>query len=72
MGVMKTFTEREFVELANTGHGICLECFAVRDGVEPDAEHYNCEECACDAVMGLDTALITGHIGITEEEVKNG
>ncbi len=38
--------------------GFCLECGAERDGCEPDAEGYECEECGAMAVMGAENVLI--------------
>ena len=32
--------------------GLCTACGAERDGCEPDAEDYECEECGEDKVMG--------------------
>ena len=42
-----------------SGTGICLECGATRDGVEPDAEGYECEVCEAHAVMGVEQAIMT-------------
>lgn len=37
--------------------GICYECGALRDSVEPDAEGYECEECGAHSVGGLTMAM---------------
>lgn len=42
--------------LANTG--MCLECEAEADGVEPDAREYECSECGARAVFGYPELLI--------------
>jgi len=38
--------------------GICLECGAINDGVEPDAQKYTCCECDQNAVSGIEFALL--------------
>ena len=41
--------------------GFCLSCGADADGVEPDAEGYNCDNCGASAVTGAENALfLTG------------
>ncbi len=48
--------------------GYCTECDAVTDeGVEPDAEEYQCPECEEHTVMGVETAFVCGHIEIEDE-----
>lgn len=51
----------EILELleADDNLGICLSCGAVAEGVEPDAEHYRCEECGERNVFGAEQALLT-------------
>jgi hypothetical protein len=49
--------EEAFVE--GETNGICLECGAIREGVEPDAENYPCWSCNKDAVSGIENAIIT-------------
>lgn len=63
-------TESEFSELSDSYAGICLACGEIQyDGVEPDAEEYECESCAENQVMGLEQALICGHLELTEDEL---
>lgn len=38
--------------------GFCLSCGADRDGCEPDARHYECEECGELQVFGAQELLI--------------
>lgn len=38
--------------------GFCRACGAEADGVEPDAEGYECEHCGEHAVMGAETLWI--------------
>lgn len=41
-----------------SGVGFCLECGAEHDGVEPDAEGYECEECGAMEVCGAEQCLL--------------
>ena len=43
--------------------GFCLACRAPRDGCEPDAEAYECEECGEAAVYGPHWIAIAGLFG---------
>ena len=38
--------------------GICIACGAERDGCEPDAENYECEDCGERKVMGYMNLLM--------------
>ena len=38
--------------------GICYVCGAVQDGVEPDAEGYECHDCGKHAVGGIIMAML--------------
>ena len=44
--------------------GICLACGEQTDGVEPDAEGYECEICGRRTVMGVPQALLAGELDI--------
>jgi hypothetical protein len=48
--------ERHLTSLDNPG--FCLACGADAEGVEPDAEGYECEICEEPAVWGADQLLI--------------
>ena len=50
---------------ADDNLGFCLACGADADGVEPDAEGYECEECGASKVMGAENCLIEsgGYVG---------
>lgn len=64
-------TEDQYKELRNLDGGICTECGAARVGdTEPDAEGYECEECGENAVQGIDNALISGTVDITDDAEK--
>lgn len=39
--------------------GFCTACGAEAEGVEPDAEDYECEHCGESAVQGADNLLVT-------------
>lgn len=38
--------------------GFCIECGAENEGVEPDAENYECESCGEHQVFGADELFI--------------
>ena len=38
--------------------GICTECGEMRDGVEPDAQGYECYSCGSQSVSGIEIALL--------------
>lgn len=38
--------------------GFCVCCGAIHEGVEPDARHYDCEECGEKAVFGAEELLL--------------
>jgi hypothetical protein len=53
----------EFEEYVEDNMGYCARCREfTTDGVEPDAEWYECEECGCPTVCGAEMALIMGLI----------
>ena len=39
--------------------GFCLACGAEAEGVEPDAEGYDCEACGADQVSGVELIYLT-------------
>lgn len=43
--------------------GFCLDCGADADGVEPDAEGYQCAECGAMRVSGAEAILISIGLG---------
>lgn len=55
-------SEGAYHELREEYVGLCIECGAERDGCEPDAERYECEECERPAVFGIEDLLICGLI----------
>lgn len=56
--------ERIIDELHRSGcldsPGVCLTCGEDADGVEPDAEGYECEACGAHSVCGWEQLLIMG------------
>jgi len=40
--------------------GFCLACGAERDGCEPDAREYPCDECGENEVFGAEECLLMG------------
>ncbi len=67
---MKTIemTESDYMSYRNGYDGYCTDCNAVsRYGcTEPDAENYECDECGENTAIGIDNALIIGHIEIKD------
>ena len=55
--------EDDFSEAVNDYIGFCPDCSAfTREMTEPDAEHYHCDECGNDNVLGAEQAFIIGLI----------
>ena len=42
--------------------GFCLACGEEAYGVEPDAIHYECENCGADEVFGAEEILLMGEV----------
>lgn len=60
-------TEEIYNEAFDNDQGFCTECKAfTKDGVEPDAEYYECPECQNDSVFGVEAALMNELIVILE------
>jgi Zn finger protein HypA/HybF involved in hydrogenase expression len=61
-----SLTKEEYLDHTEAYDGLCLSCHSWTDGgVEPDAEHYTCEDCgAPDAVVGTEQAMLLGKIEI--------
>ena len=53
-----TFSRLEKAILASEEMGFCIACGAERDGVEPDAEKYRCDECGTSSVYGADQLIL--------------
>lgn len=53
--------EDQMFGMGNTG--ICTECGASRDGCEPDARNYPCEECGKRKVFGASELVLMGYAG---------
>lgn len=60
------FSSDEYMEYCDNYNGICTECGAIADNVEPDAEGYECESCGKHAVQGFEEALMNAVIIITD------
>lgn len=59
----------EYENLCEEHAGYCKKCDEITSyDVEPDAEGYECEQCQNLSVMGLEGALILGHVEITDDE----
>jgi hypothetical protein len=61
-----TMSEDDYHEHTNNYDGYCVECDDVtRDGMtEPDARLYFCDQCEHNTCMGIEEALVEGHIEI--------
>jgi hypothetical protein len=57
---MYGFTADELLAADEESAGYCLACGAWRDGCEPDAERYKCEECGKREVYGAGQLAIIG------------
>jgi len=42
--------------------GACYLCGHTQDGVEPDAEKYQCEVCGLDGVYGAEQIILMGGV----------
>ena len=60
-------TTEELENLFDNGDpGYCTDCDDItrENGVEPDADGYECPACGHQSVMGLETAILLGHIQV--------
>lgn len=65
------FSFEEYKNLVDDYCGICLKCNDVADGVEPDAEGYECQNCGAHKVVGIELAYIMGEIEVDDSEVES-
>ena len=62
-------TTEEWSEHRGSYDGICLACGDIQEGgVEPDAKEYECSICGEKKVQGIEHALMTGTIEITDAD----
>ena len=66
-------SEKEYRQFADEYAGYCTKCKTVTNecGVEPDAEHYECDECGKHKVMGIENAFMYGYIQLKEDEPES-
>jgi hypothetical protein len=59
-------TESEFRDHCNEYNGYCVNCNCIGrwGNTEPDAEEYECDECGDNTCMGIEQAMLMGHISI--------
>jgi len=63
--IHSSLTAKRICEAVERSHrtlenpGFCLSCGVESDGVEPDAEHYQCESCGEDAVCGAEQIMLS-------------
>jgi len=60
------FSSSDYRYATSNHQGICLACWELNYEVEPDAHNYECEYCGQPMVMGMEDALLEGHIEITD------
>jgi predicted RNA-binding Zn-ribbon protein involved in translation (DUF1610 family) len=59
MAIMKVSIEQIMVAVEQDDNiGICTACGEEATGVEPDAEHYECEGCGKNEVFGAEQLLL--------------
>lgn len=67
MKIHESLTEDVILEAVKAGMfglenpGFCIACGAERDGCEPDARKYPCEECGRDEVYGAEEIMISAY-----------
>ena len=57
---MVRFKLEEIEEGIEANCGYCTECGAEREGCEPDARNYKCEDCGEYAVFGAEELVAMG------------
>ena len=65
MAIKKTlrmFSFDEIEEAADEQVGFCLACGATKDCCEPDARHYQCDECGEHKVFGAEELVLEGRV----------
>ena len=61
--------EEDYHDHVEGSDGICLSCGEWKYGdCEPDAENYRCDECGAMEVMGVEMAMVAGHIQLVEDD----
>jgi len=61
---MIAVSREEYEELVEGYMGLCLACEHRQGCVEPDAEHYRCENCHELEVFGAEQLLLLGELEI--------
>jgi len=61
--------EQQFREHSSCYDGYCKHCDCItREGnTEPDAANYECPECGKMSCLGMDFAVVMGHLTIIED-----
>jgi hypothetical protein len=60
MRTHKSITQDRVIEAIESGDyiGFCIDCGEDQEGVDPDAERYECESCGAEAVYGAEQLLL--------------
>lgn len=56
------FPLEQIQEAMENQSGFCIECGAERDGCEPDARNYPCDECGKNKVFGAEELAMMGMV----------
>lgn len=57
---MVRFTLEQIQEADDNQEGFCIECGAAREGCEPDARRYACDDCGKASVYGAQELVLMG------------
>lgn len=60
--VPKRFSMARIEQASRDMSGFCLACGSERDGCEPDARKYPCENCGKNLVFGAEEIALMGYI----------
>jgi hypothetical protein len=60
--IRKRFTMERIEAAREDMAGFCIACGAEKDGCEPDARRYACDDCGLPAVYGAETVALMGLI----------
>lgn len=59
---LRMFSMDDIEEAADSMAGFCLACGAWKDGCEPDARKYECDECGEHKVYGAEEIALMGRV----------
>jgi hypothetical protein len=62
MSKPRTITLEQYIEAEDLQQGICQSCGAIREGCEPDARNYICDDCGAKRVLGPHWWMMEGRV----------